>query len=255
MVPGVALSSGRPPRADAGVHAIPGRKPVAEALRAGRRLQAVTVERRAAADLEALLSAAQQAGVPVHRGDRDDLDRLSGGVRHQGIVATAPPYPYRRLAEVGDTDLLVVLDGVTDPQNLGAIARSAEAAGAGGLVVRERRSAGVTPAAEKSAAGALSWLPVVMVPNIVRALGDLTERGFWSVGLAAAAPVTLWDCGLLDGRVAITVGGEGEGLSRLVAQRVDQLVGIPMSGTLESLNASAATAVVLFEVARRKSFL
>ncbi|MBA3372820.1 MAG: 23S rRNA (guanosine(2251)-2'-O)-methyltransferase RlmB [Actinomycetota bacterium] len=235
------------------MHAIPGRQPVAEALRAGRQLHAVTVDRRAGADLEALLSQARQAGVTVRRGDRDDLDQLAGGVRHQGVVATAPPYPYRGLAELGESDLLVVLDGVTDPQNLGAIARSAEAAGAGGLVLRERRSAGVTPAAEKAAAGALSWLPVVMVPNIVRALADLTERGFWSVGLSGAGEMALWDCGLLDGKVAITIGGEGDGLSRLVAQRVDQLVCIPMSGNIESLNASAAAAVALFEVARRKS--
>ncbi|MDQ3538552.1 MAG: 23S rRNA (guanosine(2251)-2'-O)-methyltransferase RlmB [Actinomycetota bacterium] len=247
------MTSGPATHASAGVHAIPGRKPVGEALRAGRRLHAVMVERRAGADLEALLASARQAGVAVRRGNRDDLDRLSGGVRHQGVVATAPPYPYRRLDELGDSDLLVVLDGVTDPQNLGAIARSAEAGGAGGLVVRQRRSVGVTPAAEKASAGALSWLPVAMVPNIVQALGDLTQRGFWSVGLAGAGRVALWDCGLLDGKVVITVGGEGDGLSRLVAQRVDQLVRIPMSGALESLNASAAAAVALFEVARRRS--
>ncbi|MBA2529576.1 MAG: RNA methyltransferase, partial [Euzebyales bacterium] len=136
---------------------------------------------------------------------------------------------------------------------LGAIARSAEAAGAGGVVLRERRSAGVTPAVEKASAGALSWLAVAVVPNIVRALEDLAERGVWSVGLAAEAAEPLWRAPLLDGPVALVVGAEGSGLSRLVAERVDARVAIPLRGRMASLNASAAAAVALFEVARRRA--
>lgn len=233
-------------------HAIPGRGPVAEALRAGRALREVVVDTRAGDAVDGLVAAARAAGVSVRRAERADLDQLSGGVLHQGVVGAAPPFRYTPLADFVESPLVVVLDGVTDPQNLGAIARSAEAAGAGGLVIRERRGASVTPAAEKASAGALSWLPVAMVPNVVRALADLRERGFWSVGLAGEAVDTVWDAPLLDGPVAVVIGGEGSGLSRLVRERVDALARIPMAGSMTSLNASAASAVALFEVVRRR---
>ena len=203
-------------------------------------------------DLGRIADAARDAGVRVRRADRAQMDQLSTGVLHQGVVALAEGFDYRPLSELAGADLLVVLDGVTDPQNLGAIARSAEAAGASGLIVRERRSAHVTAAAEKAAAGAFSWLPVALVPNIVRALGDLAEAGVWSVGLGGEAAESLWDCALLDGRVALVIGAEGPGLSRLVRERVDTLVRIPMAGRMASLNASAAAAVALFDVQRRR---
>lgn len=234
-------------------HAIPGRGPVAEALRAGRRLGEVVVDMRSGDQLDALARAAQAAGVKVRRADRNELDTISGGVLHQGVVAVTETFSYRRLGDIGDTDLVVVLDGVTDPQNLGAIARSAEAAGAGAVVLRERRSVHVTPAAEKAAAGALSWIDVVQVGNIVRALEELAQRGFWSVGLAGDAGTPVWESHLMDGPVAVVIGAEGDGLSRLVAERVDALVSIPMAGRMTSLNASAAAAVAVFEVQRRRS--
>lgn len=233
-------------------HAIPGRGPVAEALRASRRLTEVVVDVRSGDQLDALARAAQSAGVRVRRGDRLELDDLSGGVLHQGVVAVAEGFAYRGLADIRHTDLVVVLDGVTDPQNLGAIARSAEAAGAGAVILRERRSVHVTPAAEKAAAGAFSWIDVVQVANIVRALEDLAERGFWSVGLAGQAPEAVWESNLMTGPVAVVIGAEGAGLSRLVAERVDALVSIPMAGQMTSLNASAAAAVAVFEVQRRR---
>ena len=233
-------------------HPIPGRGPVAEALKAGRALREVVLDQRGGAEIDIIAEVARGAGVAVRRTDRAGLDELAGGVLHQGVVAIADAFRYASLADLGETDLVVVLDGVTDPQNLGAIARSAEAAGAGALVIRERRGASVTAAAEKAAAGAFSWLPVVMVPNITRALEDLAQRGFWSVGLAGEAEGDLWDAGLLDGPVAVVIGAEGSGLSRLVAERVDLLVQIPMAGRMTSLNASAAAAVTLFEVVRRR---
>jgi 23S rRNA (guanosine2251-2'-O)-methyltransferase len=229
-------------------HAIPGRRAVAEALRAGRPLYEVVVSERA----DQLATDASAAGVPVRHAPRTELDRLARGVLHQGVVAVAPPFPYVLLADLHDADLVVVLDGVTDPQNLGAIARSAELAGAGGLVLRERRSAHVTPASEKASAGALSWLPVALVPNVARTLGDLQAGGLWTVGLDAGAPGDLWSSPLLDGRVALVVGAEGAGLSRLVAQRVDALVAVPTRGRIGSLNASAAAAIALFEILRRR---
>lgn len=233
-------------------HAIPGRGPVAEALKAGRRLTQVVVDARGGADVATLADVARGAGVSVRRADRAELDRLSGGVLHQGVVALQEAFAYKGLRDLAAVDLVVVLDGVTDPQNLGAIARSAEAAGADALVLRQRRSVHVTPAAEKASAGALSWLDVVLVANIVRALADLAERGCWSVGLAGEADQTVWDTQLLDGPVALVVGAEGAGLSRLVAERVDALVRIPMAGRMTSLNASAASAVTLFESLRRR---
>jgi 23S rRNA (guanosine2251-2'-O)-methyltransferase len=226
---------------------------VIEALRAGRRLREVVVDRRVGQDLELILGLADAAGVRTRRAERATLDELSEGVRHQGVVALAPSFPYRALVELSATDLVVVLDGVTDPQNLGAIARSAELAGASALVLPKRRSAHVSPAAEKAAAGAFSRLEVALVPNLVRALGDLAERGLWSVGLAGTAVTTIWEEGLLDGSVALVIGAEGAGLSRLVAERVDATVAIPMVGALDSLNAGVAAGVALFEVRRRRA--
>ncbi len=234
------------------VHAIPGRGPVAEALKAGRALREVVVEDRARAELATLGDVARGCGVAVRTADRATLDQLTGGVLHQGVVALESEFRYRRLADLAEPRLVVVLDGITDPQNLGAIARSAEAAGADALVIRERRGAQVTAAAEKASAGALSWLPVVLVGNIVRSLEELAGRGVWSVGLAGEAASSLWESPLLDGPVAVVVGAEGSGLSRLVAERVDMLVTIPMGGRMTSLNASAAAAVALFEVVRRR---
>ena len=232
--------------------AIPGRNAVTEALRARRRLREVVIDRRAGEELHRIADAARSAGLAVRSAERDVLDDLAEGVRHQGVVALAPPFPYRSLAELSDSDLVVVLDGVTDPQNLGSIARSAELAGAGALVLPKRRSAHVGPAAEKAAAGAFSRLQVALVPNVVRALEDLASRGLWSVGLAGDARATVWTCNLLGGPVALVVGAEGGGLSRLVAERVDALASIPMLGQLDSLNAGVAAGIALFEVVRRR---
>jgi 23S rRNA (guanosine2251-2'-O)-methyltransferase len=233
----------------AGRHVIPGRRPVAEALAGARALDEVLLDRRG--DLPGLEGAAQAAGVPVRRVARDELDRLAEGVVHQGALALAPPFPYVALEDLLDARLLVLLDGVTDPQNLGAIARTVEQAGGDGLVLPRRRSAHVTPAVEKAAAGALSWLQVAVVPNVVRAVGVLGAAGIWSVGLDAAAPETIWDCALLDGPVAVVAGSEGRGLARLVAARVDALAAVPTRGRLDSLNAGVAVAVACFEHVRR----
>jgi 23S rRNA (guanosine2251-2'-O)-methyltransferase len=232
------------------VHTIPGRRPVAEALRAGRPLAEVVVDQRRAGRLTALVEQAAAAGIAVRTVTTAELDELTAGVVHQGVAAVPAGVPAPGIADLTG-DLVVVLDGITDPHNLGAIARSAEVAGACGIVLPRRRSAHHSPAAEKTSAGALSWLPVVVVPNIATGLVQLAGAGFWSVGLDGTAQATIWDSDLLDGRVAVVVGAEGSGLSRLVAERVDQRVAIPMRGRLDSLNASTAAAVALFEVVRR----
>ncbi len=233
------------------MHVIPGRRPVAEALRAGRPLTELVVDRRRVDRLGDLPERAAGAGVAVRTVPVSELDELTGGVTHQGVAAVAARMPNAAVRDLTG-DLVVVLDGITDPHNLGAIARTAEVAGAGGLVLPRRRSAHSSPAAEKTSAGALSWLPVVVVPNIAAGLAQLADAGFWSVGLDGAATSTVWDSELLGGRVAVVIGAEGSGLSRLVAERVDQLVAIPMLGHLASLNASTAAAVALFEVVRRR---
>jgi 23S rRNA (guanosine2251-2'-O)-methyltransferase len=202
-------------------------------------------------DLGLLAAGARDHGITVRLADARELDALAAGVLHQGAVAVAPPFAYAALEDLSTARVLVALDGITDPQNLGAIARSAEALGAGGLILPRRRSAHVTPAAEKAAAGAFSWLPVAVVPNLARALHIVGEAGLWSVGLDSDAPTAIWDCRLLDGPVVLVVGAEGRGLSRLVAERVDARASIPLGGQVGSLNAAAAAAVGLCEVARR----
>ncbi|CAN5908588.1 23S rRNA (guanosine(2251)-2'-O)-methyltransferase RlmB [soil metagenome] len=231
---------------------IPGRRAVAEALRAGRGLIEIVVDRRRADRLAELLTAAAAAGVRTRQVPANELDDLTAGVTHQGVAAVASGVPSIGIRDLTG-DLVVVLGGITDPHNLGAIARSAEIAGACGLVLPRRRSAHRSPAAEKTSAGALSWLPVVVVPNIATGLVQLAAEGFWTVGLDGAATTSVWSSDLLDGRVAVVVGAEGGGLSRLVTERVDELISIPMAGHVASLNASTAAAIVLFEVVRRRA--
>ncbi|MGH3442917.1 MAG: 23S rRNA (guanosine(2251)-2'-O)-methyltransferase RlmB [Nitriliruptorales bacterium] len=237
---------------------VPGLHPVRELLRAATRVERILVapqreESPVVADIRRL---AAEAGVPVDGSPAERLDDLAGGVAHQGVVALAEAFRLVELEDLlpapGEAALLVALDGITDPHNLGAIARTAEAAGAHGLVVPRRRTASVTPAVEKAAAGALAHLPVAAVPNIARALELLATRRVWSVGLAAGAEPLLYECELLTEPVAIVVGAEGRGLSRLVTERCDLLVRLPMLGKVGSLNASVAAAIALYEVRRRR---
>lgn len=222
-----------------------------EAVRAGRALQRVLLDRKGGQVLLDLGEQARAAGIEVRTTTRDELDAIAGEVRHQGVLAMADAFTFTPLEALLGADLVVVLDGVTDARNLGAIARVAEQAGAGGMVIRDRRAAGPSPAAEKAAAGALSWLPVAQVTNITRALETLGGAGLWSVGLAGEGSTTIYEQPLMAERIALVIGEEGSGLSRLVAERVDALVSIPMGGRLDSLNASTAAAVATFEWRRR----
>lgn len=238
-----------------GERLVHGVHPVRELLRAGRRVTGLRVAtgRRATPELEELVALAEAAGVPVRRVGGDELDEVAPDAVHQGVVATAPPFPYAGLDALlaaarasGRPPLLVALDGVTDPRNLGSIARTAEAVGAHGLIVPEHRSAAVTPAVEKAAAGALAHLPVARVTNLVRALEALGREGVWSLGLDGEAQTRVADHPLADGPVVLVVGAEGRGLSRLVRERCDALVSLPMLGRVGSLNASVAAGVALY---------
>lgn len=235
-----------------------GRRPALEAIRSGSAEELLVA--RGSADspvLRRLLEAAAGAGVPVTRVAPDALERLAPGARHQGVAVRASGP-----REVGEAELathpwpgdavVLVLDGVTDPHNLGAAARSAEAAGASALVLPRRRAAGLTATSMKASAGALAHLPVAQVPNVPRALERLKGAGFWVVGLDASAAGSVLEATRPPGRLALVVGSEGRGLSRLAAARCDELLSIPMRGRVESLNVSVAAAVALFTYALRE---
>ncbi|MXY25373.1 MAG: 23S rRNA (guanosine(2251)-2'-O)-methyltransferase RlmB [Acidobacteria bacterium] len=230
-----------------------GLNPVLEALRGGH-VTALTVSRRRQGRLDELLRLAERGRVEVRRAEPDELNRLASGGVHQGVVATIrPPEPraVRDLVEGGAPALIVVLDGIEDPHNLGAIARTAEAAGASGLVVPTRRAAPLTAAAVKASAGALAHLPVAPVVNVARALAELRSAGVWTVGLDAEAPRTIYEIDLRV-PVALVVGGEGRGLRHLVREGCDWLAALPLAGRLDSLNASVAAGIALFEAVRQR---
>ena len=209
--------------------------------------------------LGGLRALARQAGVAVVDADTARLDGLADGGRHQGVVAELEPRAAdpetlleQALESAAAAPLLLVLDGVQDPHNLGACLRSADAAGVAAVIVPRDRAAGLTPVVRKVAAGAAETVPLVAVVNLARTLRDLRERGIWLVGTDDAADRTLYDADL-KGPVALVMGSEGEGLRRLTRECCDQLVSIPMAGAVESLNVSVATGVVLFEAVRQRS--
>lgn len=237
---------------------IAGRNPVCEALRAGRPVNKIYLARGLKpATVAEITGLARERRVPVQKVDKQYLDRLVPGTAHQGIVARVAPHAYAELDDIlaaarGDDPLLVLLDEVTDPHNLGAIIRTAEAAGAHGVVIPRRRAAAVTPAVVKASAGAIEFVPVARVGNLAVTIDALKEKGIWVVGADASARQTIWDAPL-DGPLALVVGGEDKGLGRLVREKCDLLVKLPMAGRVNSLNASVAAALVLFEAVRRRS--
>jgi 23S rRNA (guanosine2251-2'-O)-methyltransferase len=226
--------------------------PVVEALRAGHPLDRIVVAQGAGGPrLQEVIDLARRAGTPVRFEPRSSLDRLAGTSAHQGVVAMGAARKYADLDSAATAELVVVLDGVEDPHNLGAIIRTAHAAGAGSLIIPERRAAGLTDVAAKAAAGALEYLPVVRVTNINRALEDLKERGFWIYGLDERGAAD-YDAIEYSSPTAIVLGGEGKGLHDQVRKHCDQLVRIPMAGKISSLNVSVAAGIVLFEWNRRQ---
>ncbi|HEX8352650.1 MAG TPA: 23S rRNA (guanosine(2251)-2'-O)-methyltransferase RlmB [Pyrinomonadaceae bacterium] len=241
-----------------------GVQPVLEALRAGTRpVERLTVAEGAhESRLREILEIARYADIPVRRVPRPELQRLAAGANHQGVIATIAAAHYTHADELLDAlaarvgteepPLAVVLDGVEDPRNLGAVIRTVECAGAHGVFVPERRASGLTETVAKAAAGALEYVPVSRAANVVRLIEELKGRGIWTVGTAAGAETSYadWDwtqpCALL-------LGGEGEGLRRLVRERCDVLVSIPLRGQIESLNVSVAAGIVLYEAVRQRT--
>jgi 23S rRNA (guanosine2251-2'-O)-methyltransferase len=238
-----------------------GRNPVVEALRAGIPAVAVYLAPAVERDprLDEIRKLAGDMELPVLEAGRAELERLAGGAVHQGVALVARPFDYlhpddllRRAQEASSAPLLVALDGVTDPHNLGAIARSAAAFGADGLVVPERRSVGVTAGAWKASAGTLARLPVAKAGNLVRTLTAYADAGLMIAGLDGRGEIDLDGLELATGPLVLVVGAEGRGLSRLVGERCDLTVRIPLARSVESLNASVAAGVALAEIARRR---
>lgn len=241
---------------------IAGRNSVVEALRAGMPVSAVYVAQGAERDgrMREVFAAAADAGISLLEISKIELDRLTGGAVHQGLAARLPAYEYAHPDDLldaahasGDQPLIVALDSVTDPRNLGAVVRSAAGFGAHGVVIPERRAAGMTAAAWKTSAGAAARLPVAQTVNLTRQLKAYQDAGCMVVGLAADGDVSLPDLDLATGPLVIVVGSEGKGLSRLVAETCDQLVSIPMASSLESLNAGVAASIALYAVAQQRS--
>ena len=229
-----------------------GRNSVVEGLRAGVPGKTLYMQTRVEADdrWRESLRRAISSNIPVLEVTKIELDRMTDGGVHQGMVLTVPAYEYAELSDISNSNLIVALDGVTDARNLGAIARSAAAFGAGGIVVPARRSAGVNAGAWKTSAGALARVPVAQVTNLTRALKSLQSSGYTVVGLAAEAEHTLADLPkrVLAEAVVIVIGSEGKGLSRLVAETCDWQVRIDMFDGNESLNASVAAGIALHAV-------
>jgi 23S rRNA (guanosine2251-2'-O)-methyltransferase len=231
---------------------------VEEALAAGRPLDRIVVARgRHGQRVGEIVRLAKSRGVPVRFEDRQQLDRLAGTREHQGIAALAAAKPIVELEDLLAADkgaapgLLVLLDGVEDPHNLGAIVRSALAAGAQGVVIPERRAAGLSDTVERASAGALAYLPVARVKNLVRAMEEMKEAVYWLVGLDERAEKTYTEVDL-KGSVGIVLGREGEGLHELTRKRCDFLVSIPTAGPVRSLNVSVAAGIMLFEAVRQR---
>lgn len=227
--------------------------PVLEALRARRPLNRVVIARGASSGrLQEIIDLCRQLSIPVRFESREALDRLSGGLAHQGVVAVGAAQRYRELEDLLESArLLVLLDGVEDPHNLGAIIRTAHAAGAGGVVVPERRTAPLTEAVAKAAAGALEHLPVARVGNLNRALERLKDRGFWIYGLDERGQHS-YDAIDYEQPAAFVLGAEGRGLHQQVRKRCDFLIRIPLAGEIPSLNVSVAAGIVLFEWRRKR---
>jgi 23S rRNA (guanosine2251-2'-O)-methyltransferase len=241
---------------------IEGRRPVIEALRGRRPIDEILVASGAkvGGTLAEIVRLAQRTGVRVREIPRKELEERAKTRNPQGVIAqTSDAFAYvsvddllGRASASGEAALLVALDGITDPQNLGALARSAEAAGAHGLIVPRRRTAPVREAAERASAGALEHLPVAQVANLARALEQLKDAGVWIAALDADADKTIYELPGEDA-LCLVVGSEGSGVSRLVLDRADHRVAVPMSGRVGSLNASVAGAIALFEIRRKRN--
>lgn len=240
---------------------IAGKHSLLEALRAGRTINKIWVAEGAQKHLtQPILAEAKNRGIVVQFVDKRKLDQMAQGMQHQGVVAQAAPYAYveveellARAAEREEPPFLLILDEIEDPHNLGSILRTAECTGVHGVIIPKRRSAAVTATVSKTSAGAVEYVPVARVTNLVQTMEQLKEAGVWIVGTDVAAKEEIYGGGdILSGSVAVVIGNENQGMGRLVRENCDVLLKLPMNGKLNSLNASVAAGVVMYEVLRRR---
>ena len=238
---------------------IEGRNAVTEALRAGRNIDKIYIAKgEVDKTLGHIASRAREMGVVVVEADRRKLDSMSVTHAHQGVVALAAVREYSSIDDIiriaeerGEEPFVIVCDEISDPHNLGAIIRTAECVGVHGIVIPKRRSAGLTSIVGKTSAGAVEHMAVARVSNLTAAIKELKERGLWVYGTAADAPAGMWQTNL-TGPICIVIGSEGDGMGRLVTENCDVLVSIPMHGKVNSLNASAAASILMYEVLRQR---
>ena len=233
-----------------------GRNPVTEALKAGREIDRILVSSEEGS-MKVLIAKAKEKGIPVMKAERSALDRLAAGQPHQGVAAYVSAYDYADVEDIlataeakGEDPFLIVLDGIEDPHNLGAIIRTADCAGAHGVIIPKRHSAGLTDTVAKASAGAIEYVPVAKVANIAQTLETLKERGIWAY--ACDMDGELYTEQNMRGPVALVIGSEGFGISRIVREKCDFVVSIPMKGHVNSLNASNAACAVMYEVRRQR---
>jgi 23S rRNA (guanosine2251-2'-O)-methyltransferase len=240
---------------------IAGKHAVLEALRSGRTVNKIWIAQGTNPHhVQPIIELAKASGVVYQFVDRRKLDQMTDGdIRHQGVIAQAAPHEYADIEDLfaaaerkGEPPLIVVLDEIEDPHNLGSVLRTVECAGAHGVIIPKRRSAAITQATAKTSAGAVEYVPVARVPNLAQTIEALKQRGVWVAGADAAAEQSVYDTDM-TGPLAIVIGNEGRGLSRLVRDRCDFLIKLPMMGRIQSLNASVACGVLLYEALRQRA--
>ncbi len=235
-----------------------GRNPVMEAIKSGREIDKIIVKKgEIEGSLLPLIKKAKNAGIPVIEADRQKLDSLSEGGNHQGVIAYAAMHSYVDVKDIlenakskGHAPFIIILDKITDPHNFGSILRTANCAGADGVIIPKRSSVGLSEVVAKTSAGALEYIPVAKVTNIAQTIEALKKEGLWVAGAEAGGEVMYKTD--LKGAIALVIGSEGEGISRLVKEKCDFLVEIPMFGDVNSLNASVAAAVLMYEIVRQR---
>ncbi len=238
---------------------IEGRNPVLEALKAGREIDKILVAKGSEkGSIQKIIGIAKEKKIPIQYVERQKIDQLSESHAHQGVMAFVAAYQYAELEEIlqraeqkKDAPFLLLLDGITDPHNLGSILRTADAAGVDGVIIPKRNAVGLTATVAKTSAGAVEYVPVVKVPNLSQNIDKLKRNGFWIIGADMDGEKDYYD-EELTGKIALVVGSEGSGIGRLIKEKCDFLVRIPMKGKVGSLNASVAASILMYEAVRQR---
>ncbi|MCG7410655.1 23S rRNA (guanosine(2251)-2'-O)-methyltransferase RlmB [Paenibacillus sp. ACRRX] len=239
---------------------IAGKHSVMEALRSGRTINKIWIAEQAQKHLtQPIIAEAKKAGIIVQSADKRKLDQMVEGIQHQGVVAQVAAYDYVEVEDIlalaetrGEKPFILVLDEIEDPHNLGSMLRTADCTGVHGVIIPKRRSVGLTATVSKISAGAVEYVPVARVSNLAQTIDQLKERGVWVVGTDVTAEQEVYDADILDSPVAIVIGNENKGMGRLIRESCDVLLKLPMAGRINSLNASVAAGIVMYEVVRRR---